>query len=122
MVQINQEARNLAIELEGCDAEGLVDIQFAIIELVRNFNWKELQWDMSNTMYHTMNLLEATLLNEQQMKRALIDNNYLEYPENMSEKQRKLIDAALFEIRTGNIVQGRNPITKILMDLEQGNQ
>jgi hypothetical protein len=122
MVQINQEDRNLAIELECCDAEGLVDIQRSIIELVRNFNWKDLQWDISNTMYYTMNLLEATLLNEQQMKRALVDNNYLEYPKNMSEKQRKLIDAALFEIRTGNIVQGRNPITKVLLDLEQGNQ
>jgi hypothetical protein len=126
MVQLNHETqvKDLTIELEGCDAEGLVNIQLAIIELVRNYNWSDFSGDASNTIYPIMNLLEATIPNVEQMQRALAhndewidsmpDDNGIAFPKNMSEEQRQLVKTAFFEIRTGETVQGVNPITQVL--------
>lgn len=71
MITYNKEERKLSIEIEDVDIEQLNNIQKAIIDLMNNYNFDERGNSCQDTIYYANLLLEATFLNEDQLKKII---------------------------------------------------
>jgi hypothetical protein len=121
MVEINKENKVVKIEFEQwCDVEKLVDMQTAIIDLISGYRYDDFGAGAGPMVSDALILLTALLPNLDQQGKAFIRNdNYLELPDNMTEKQRKSLRDALFTIRTGQSVTPGNMVLSALQDIQK---
>lgn len=117
MVQsINKEERTITVSLSG-DVSELHNRQQAIIELLRNYDYDSFGNGCKGTVYYALELLSDLLPDEETQTRGFIpSNNYLELPEDLSEKSRTILREAIhmLKYKETTIRHEPNPIFQIL--------
>ena len=100
MVHTTKDDRKIIIEVDG-SIEELSRMQIALIGLIRARHLGEDETPIiQEDVYYALNLLEALLPTpEQQMLGFVRSNDYLELPENLSEKGRQALRTALHQIK-----------------------
>lgn len=100
MITVNPQNNSVTIVIENADAETLVNFQEAIIELVKEYNYKDFGGMAGNIVAQALNLLkELTPDIDQQIKAFADDKNYLPLPANITDEQTQAVRSLLMKVK-----------------------
>lgn len=100
MITVNPQNNSVTIVIENADAETLVNFQEAIIELVKEYNYKDFGGMAGNIVAQALNLLkELTPDINQQMKAFADDEKYLPLPANITDEQMQAVRSLIMKVK-----------------------
>lgn len=100
MITANPSTQTVTIVLEHTDIENLVNMQSALFELIREYNFKDYGSIAAETVFYATHLLQAITPGLEQQMKAFTDNiNYLPLPEQITPEQKQAIHSLLMNVK-----------------------
>jgi hypothetical protein len=121
MVQIDNKKREIKIAFFG-DVSDLTNMQTALMELMRHYNFKDFGNGADETFYFALNLLQALTPDTDQQENGLINkSDFMLIPEGITEKQKEQLRYAMLEVSNPGALKNpqKNPIIEALRNIEK---
>jgi len=119
MVEVNAKKQEFTIKVQG-DYSELVLTQAALIDLMKCYNFTDFGNSAGKTFYYALNLLEASLPDEDQQGRGYITTGkHVELPENLTARQTVFLSQALQMIENPEDLKQKNAVYEALKSVEK---